>query len=166
MKATTLTLLAWALLGVGCASSGANLTTLKSTYEEFEQRIRWADDVGAAAQMVVPERRSAFITARTRDAKDVSISEIDLLDVHQSEDGQSATVTSRVRWVREEPLGGPGQRLAAGVDGGGPVSGPRTPQIKSAHRPGAGRDGGRRASPHGTPSPAGERATLVPGSYL
>jgi len=100
MKATTLTLLAWALLGVGCASSGANLTTLKSTYEEFEQRIRWADDVGAAAQMVVPERRSAFITARTRDAKDVSISEIDLLDVHQSEDGQSATVTSRVRWVR------------------------------------------------------------------
>jgi hypothetical protein len=100
MKATTLPLLAWALLGVGCASTGATLTTLKSTYEEFEQRIRWADDVGAAAQMVVAERRGAFIAARTRDAKDVSISEIELLDVHQSEDGEKATVTSRFRWVR------------------------------------------------------------------
>ena len=100
MKAITLTLMAWALLGVGCASGGATLSTLKSTYEEFEQRARWADDSGAAAQMVVPERRSAFLTARTRDAKDVSISEIELLDVRQSEDGQQATVTSRFRWIR------------------------------------------------------------------
>jgi len=100
MKAITLPLLVWTLLGVGCASGGATLSTLKSTYEEFEQRARWADDAGAAAQLVVPERRSAFLAARTRDAKDVSISEIELLDVRQSEDGQKATVTSRFRWVR------------------------------------------------------------------
>ena len=50
--------------------------------------------------MVVPERRSAFLAARARDAKDVSISEIDLLDVVVAEDSQKATVMSRIRWVR------------------------------------------------------------------
>jgi len=100
MKATTLPLLAWALLGVGCASTGATLTTLKSTYDEFSDRVRWADDFGAAAQLVVPERRGAFLAARTHEAKDLSISEIELLDVKQSEDGQQATVFSRYQWVR------------------------------------------------------------------
>jgi hypothetical protein len=99
MKATTLTLTAWALLGVGCHTGAATLSTLKSTYEDFEQRARWGDSA-ALAQLLVPERRAAFLAARGRDAADLSVTEVDLLDVNQSEDGTRATVTSRMHWLR------------------------------------------------------------------
>ena len=166
MKATTLPLLAWALLGVGCHVGGATVSTLKSTYEEFEQRARWADDAAAAAQLMVPERRAAFLAARTRDATDLSITDIELLDVVVAEDSQKATVISRYRWVpppldlgedrrREERCGSCGANdwFLESMQGG-PFPDLAPHEIKSAHRPGAGRDGGRRASPNGTPSPA------------
>lgn len=100
MKATTRLLLACLLLGVvGCHQGGASASALKSTYEDFETKARWSDS-GAVAQLLVPERRSAFMAARARDSADLSITDIELLNVSRSEDGESATVTSRWRWIR------------------------------------------------------------------
>jgi hypothetical protein len=99
MKATTLALTAWALLEVGCRTGAPTMSTLKSTYEEFEQRARWGDSA-ALGQIVVPERRAAFLAARGRDASDLSVTEVDLLDVNLSQEGTRATVTSRMHWLR------------------------------------------------------------------
>lgn len=99
MKATTLALTAWALLEVGCRTGAPTMSALKSTYEEFEQRARWGDSA-EMGQIVVPERRAAFLAARSRDASDLSVTEVDLLDVNLSQDGTRATVTSRMHWLR------------------------------------------------------------------
>jgi hypothetical protein len=100
MKATTHPLLACLLLGVvGCHQSGATAGALKSAYEEFELRARWAES-GAVAQLLVPERRSAFLAARARDAADLSITDLELVNVAQSPEGDRATVISRWRWIR------------------------------------------------------------------
>jgi len=100
MKATTRFLLPCLLLGVvGCHEGGATQAKLKSTYEDFELKARWGESA-AVAQLLVPERRSAFLAARARDGKDLSITDIELLDVKASDDGESATVTSRWRWLR------------------------------------------------------------------
>ncbi len=71
---------------------------MKSTYEDFEQKARWGESA-AVAQLLVPERRGEFLAARARDGKDLSITDIELLNVATAEDGQSATVTSRWRWL-------------------------------------------------------------------
>jgi hypothetical protein len=100
MKATTHPLLAWLLLGVvGCHEGGATQAKLKSSYEDFEQKARWGESA-AVAQLLVPERRSEFLAARARDGKDLSITDIELMNVTLSDDGSHATVTSRWRWFR------------------------------------------------------------------
>lgn len=100
MKATTRPLLALLLLGVvGCHEGGATQAKLKSTYEDFEQKARWGEGA-AAAQLLVPERRSEFIAARSREHSDLNITDVELVNVTPSEDGTTATVTSRWRWYR------------------------------------------------------------------
>ncbi|HVP59535.1 MAG TPA: hypothetical protein VMT11_03160 [Myxococcaceae bacterium] len=100
MKATTRPLLACLLLGVvGCHEGGATQAKLKSTYEDFEVKARWSE-TAAVAQLLVPERRSQFLAARARDGSDLSITDIELLNVAPSDDGGHATVTSRWRWFR------------------------------------------------------------------
>jgi len=100
MKATTRPLLAWLLLGVvGCHEGGATQAKLKSSYEDFEQKARWGESA-AAAQLMVTERRSQFLAARSREHSDLNIVDIELMDVTTSEDGTHATVTSRWRWFK------------------------------------------------------------------
>jgi len=100
MKAITRPLLACLLLGVvGCHEPGATAAALKSTYEDFETKARWSE-TAAVAQLIVPERRDAFLAARSRDGSDLSITDIELVNVQQSEDGEHATVTSKWRWLR------------------------------------------------------------------
>jgi len=100
MKATTHPLLACLLLGVvGCHQGGATQSALKSTYEDFQLKARWGESA-AASQLLVPERRSEFLAARARDVSDLSITDIELLDVTPSPDGERSVVTARWRWLR------------------------------------------------------------------
>jgi len=100
MKATTRPLLACLLLGVvGCHQGGATQAKLKSTYEDFELKARWSESA-AVAQLLVPERRNQFLAARARDGSNLNITDIELVNVVASEDGERATVTSRWRWFR------------------------------------------------------------------
>jgi len=100
MKATTRPLLAWLLLGVvGCHEGGATQAKLKSTYEDFELKARWGESA-AVAQLLVPERRSQFLAARSKEHSDLNITDVELVNVTTSDDGSNATVTSRWRWYR------------------------------------------------------------------
>jgi hypothetical protein len=100
MKVTTRPLLALLLLGVvGCHEGGATQEKLKSTYEDFEQKARWGEGA-AVAQLLVPERRSQFLAARSKEHSDLNITDVELVNVTPSADGMTATVTSRWRWYR------------------------------------------------------------------
>ena len=100
MKATTRPLLAWLLLGVvGCHEGGATQAKLKSTYEDFELKARWGESA-AVAQLLIPERRSQFLAARSKEHSDLNITDVELVNVTPSDDGSNATVTSRWRWYR------------------------------------------------------------------
>ena len=100
MKATTRLLLASLLLGVvGCHQPSAPAKELKSTYEDFETKARWGE-AAAVAQLIVPERRAAFLAARSKDGSDLSITDIELQNVEIAPDGETATVTTKWRWLK------------------------------------------------------------------
>ncbi len=85
-----------------CAhSKKSNLESLKPIVEGFHKSIRWKDYRGAA-QVIVPERRERFEDARRelKDSEDLSFTDYELEEVRVSEDGQRATVFSRVQWMR------------------------------------------------------------------
>ena len=100
MKATTRSLLGCLLLGVvGCHQPSAPAKELKSTYEDFETKARWGESA-AVAQLIVPERRNTFLAARAKDGSDLSITDIELQNVVIAEDGETAIVTTKWRWLR------------------------------------------------------------------
>ncbi|MFP2933128.1 hypothetical protein ACLESO_49865 [Pyxidicoccus sp. 3LG] len=94
-------LLALALGACAATSKKSNLEALKPTVEQFHQAIRWKD-YRAAARLIVPEKRADFSKARIelKDDKDLSITDYEIEDVKVSEDGQRATVQSRIQWMR------------------------------------------------------------------
>ncbi|WP_343073614.1 hypothetical protein [Pyxidicoccus fallax] len=69
--------------------------------EQFHQAIRWRD-YRAAARLIVPERQLDFQRARIErhDDRDLTITDYEIEDVKVSEDGQRATVQSRIQWMR------------------------------------------------------------------
>ncbi len=73
---------------------------LKPAIEAFHQRARWKDFRGAA-ELLVPERRKAFVKARTKtdDERDLFITNFDLDDAKVSGAG-IAEVVSRISWYR------------------------------------------------------------------
>lgn len=97
-----LRLLVPVLLLVACAGLRAkpDVEELKPAIEAFHQRSRWKDFRGAA-DLIVPERRSAFIKARTRagDEKDLFITNFELEDAVVGGEGL-AEVVSRMSWYR------------------------------------------------------------------
>jgi hypothetical protein len=100
MKATTRFLLACLLVGVvGCHQPSAPAKELKSTYEDFEIKARWSESA-AVSQLIVPERRSAFLAARAKDGSDLSITDVELQNVVIAPDGETAVVTTKWRWLR------------------------------------------------------------------
>lgn len=86
-----------------CAHSPrtGSLESLKPSAESFHQRIRWRDFLGAA-ELIIPERRQAYIEARMklRDEKDLTITDFQLEEATLGANGLSAIVTSRIGWVR------------------------------------------------------------------
>ena len=136
MKATTRPLLAWLLLGVvGCHEGGATQAKLKSTYEDFELKARWGE-AAAVAQLLIPERRSQFLAARSREHTDLNITDIELVNVVPSDDGSTrhgdlalAVVPAPLHLGAgrrvEGAVGRSGRGVAARVDAGRAVPGPR-----------------------------------------
>lgn len=90
------------LLSIACATARAkpDADELKPTIEAFHQRARWKDFRGAA-DLVVPERRTAFIKARSKsdDDKDLFVTNFELEDAKVSSDGVAEVVT-RMSWYR------------------------------------------------------------------
>lgn len=86
-----------------CATTSkkSNLEALKPTVERFHEAIRWRD-YRSAARLIVPERQGDFQRARIKlhDDRDLTITDYEIEDVKLSEDGQRATVQSRIQWMR------------------------------------------------------------------
>jgi hypothetical protein len=100
----SLSVLTCVLLFFACAHTPPplpGLEVLKPAVETFHQRIRWKDFRGAA-ELIVPERRTAFERAvrERRDERDLQINDYELEDAKLSEDGLSAEVASRITWMR------------------------------------------------------------------
>lgn len=74
---------------------------LKPVVEAFHQRVRFKDFRGAA-DLLVPERREAFIQARDdgHDEKDLFFTNYDLEDAKLSPDQRTATAVSKLGWYR------------------------------------------------------------------
>jgi hypothetical protein len=77
-----------------------DVEALKPAIEAFHQRARWKDFRGAA-DLLVPERRKAFVKARTKtdDERDLFITNFDLEDAKVASVGV-AEVVSRISWYR------------------------------------------------------------------
>lgn len=92
------------LLSTLCACAAwrarPDVEELKPAIEAFHQRARWKDFRGAA-DLLVPERRKAFVKARTKtdDERDLFITNFDLEDAKISSAGV-AEVVSRISWYR------------------------------------------------------------------
>jgi len=81
--------------------SASELEVLKTTVEDFHQRVRWKD-YRFAARYVVPERRKDFDTS-LREGKaeqDLDITEYEIEGVEMDDTGARATVTSQFKWTR------------------------------------------------------------------
>jgi hypothetical protein len=93
-------LLAFLLLGCVHAKPGGNPEMVKPQVESFHQRIRWADWRGAS-ELIVPERREAFLRARKaeNDGKDLQIADYQLEDF-KLPDAFHARVASSLSWVK------------------------------------------------------------------
>lgn len=96
----------FALVFAACSAcahlkSATDAETLRAAAETFHQRIRWRDFRGAG-ELIVPERRAAFQSAREslHDERDLSITDYHLEDVRLSPEGDSAVVVSRLSWTR------------------------------------------------------------------
>lgn len=88
-------------LALGCSHSvfEASAGQLKSDAEDFEKSLRF-QDYGGAAQLVAPPRRQAFLAARRREANDLTITDMEVVDVQMSADGKQAVVVARMRWFK------------------------------------------------------------------
>jgi hypothetical protein len=97
----TRALLLLAAFGVGCTHSPftAGPDQLRSANEDFERSLRF-QDYGGAAQFVIPPRRGGFLASRRKEANDLTITDMEVIDVQMAADGQHALVMSRMRWVR------------------------------------------------------------------
>ena len=89
-----------ALLGA-CAHSvfEASAGQLKTDATDFEKSLRF-QDYGGAAQLVTPTKRQAFLAARRREGNDLTITDMEVVDVQMSQDAKQAVVMSRMRWVK------------------------------------------------------------------
>jgi len=96
----------WLLILPLCFSACAtvpkgDIELLKPTIEAFHQAARWKD-FQAIGDLLVPEKRDAFIAARKamKDEKDLFISDYELQDAKFSTDLLRASAVSHIKWYR------------------------------------------------------------------
>ncbi|MFO0594041.1 MAG: hypothetical protein U0228_02020 [Myxococcaceae bacterium] len=90
------------LTAIGCATvPRGDVEELKPTIESFHQRARWKDFRGCA-ELVVEERRLAFIKERTKqnDDKDLFITNFELEDAQIAPDMLTANAVTKISWYR------------------------------------------------------------------
>ncbi len=97
----TLSRVLLALLLGGCSHAlfEASASQLKADAEDFEKALRF-QDYGAAAQLVAPPRKQAFLAARRKEGNDLTVTDMEVIDVQMAQDGKHAVVLSRMRWVK------------------------------------------------------------------
>lgn len=91
-----------AFLLAGCAGiKKGEIEDLKPAVEAFHQRVRWKDFRGAA-DLLISERQSAFIKARSKlnDDRDLFITNFELEDARLAPDLLTATAVTRLSWYR------------------------------------------------------------------
>jgi len=94
--------LPWLLLAaLACAHTPrkADPALLRTTVDQFHERLHW-NDFHAASGALVPERRERFLKARSarRDDKDLTVTECEVVNVDAREG--KALITTRMRWIR------------------------------------------------------------------
>ncbi len=94
--------LVFPMVFLGCATTPkGDIELLKPTIEAFHQAARWKD-FQAIGDLVVPEKRDAFLKARKdmKDEKDLYITDYELQDAKVSEDRLRAAAVSHIKWYR------------------------------------------------------------------
>ncbi len=89
------------LVLAACAHTAleSSASQLKTDSSDFEKSLRF-QDYGGAAQLVAPAKRQAFLAARRREGNDLTITDMEVVDVQMSQDTKQAVVMSRMRWVK------------------------------------------------------------------
>lgn len=99
---TRLSALMFPVVFFGCATvPKGDLELLKPTIEAFHQAARWKD-FHAIGELLVPEKKDAFLKARKamKDEKDLYITDYELQDAKVSEDLLRASAVSHIKWYR------------------------------------------------------------------
>ena len=74
---------------------------MKKAAHQYLISVRWSDWT-SASQLLVPERRDAFMTARRKghDERDLSISDFEIEEVKMAPDTSSGQVTAELNYTR------------------------------------------------------------------
>lgn len=95
-------LIGFTLLFSSCATvPKGDIELLKPTIEAFHQAARWKD-FQAIGELLVPEKKDAFIKARKdlKDERDLFITDYELQDAKISLDLLKAAAVSHIKWYR------------------------------------------------------------------
>jgi hypothetical protein len=93
----------WLSFSLACCVTipKGEIDDLKPAVELFHQRVRWKDFRGAA-DLLVAEKRAAFLKARSKlnDDRDLFITNVDLEDARLSPDLLIANTVTKISWYR------------------------------------------------------------------
>ncbi|WP_404364239.1 hypothetical protein ACIHQR_29200 [Corallococcus coralloides] len=91
------------VLGGACAHTPpkSDLEALRPVVEGFHKNLRWRN-YRALSTFLVPEERQDFERKRRElhDDRDLTVTDYEIEAVKLSDDGRSATVHSRIQWMR------------------------------------------------------------------
>ncbi|RKG67133.1 hypothetical protein D7W79_35700 [Corallococcus exercitus] len=91
------------VLGGACAHTPpkSDLEELRPVVEGFHKNLRWRN-YRALSSFLVPEERKDFERQRRElhDDRDLTVTDFEIEDVKLADDGRSATVHSRIQWMR------------------------------------------------------------------
>ena len=94
-------LLLFSLLGCAHAQKGDRPTEMKKAAQHYLTAVRW-NDWASASQLIVPERRDAFMAARRkgRDERDLTVSDFELEQLKMAPDALSGRVEAEISYTR------------------------------------------------------------------